>query len=83
MLTFLQFVLCGERMTRREQVLIAIAATAVTAAAMASETTKYTYDVRGRLIKVERSGTVNNNAVTNYAYDKADNRTLTNTTVPK
>lgn len=51
---------------------------------MASETTKYTYDVRGRLIKVERSGTANNNAVTNYAYDKADNRTLTNTTtVPK
>jgi hypothetical protein len=45
------------------------------AAASAGETIKYTYDARGRLVKVERSGTVNNNVSANYAYDKADNRT--------
>ncbi len=30
---------------------------------------------RGRLVQVAHSGTVNNNVVTNYAIDKADNRT--------
>jgi hypothetical protein len=50
------------------------------AAAYASETITYKYDARGRLIEVNRSGTVNNNVVTNYAYDKADNRTSKTTT---
>ena len=50
------------------------------AAAYAAETVTYTYDARGRLIAVNHSGTVNNNLVTNYSYDKADNRTLKNTT---
>jgi hypothetical protein len=36
------------------------------AAAYAAETITYTYDARGRLIKVSHSGTVNNNVVTNY-----------------
>jgi hypothetical protein len=49
-------------------------------AALASETITYRYDARGRLIKVERSGSVNNNVVTNYSYDKADNRTNKTTT---
>jgi hypothetical protein len=49
------------------------------AAAYAAETITYTYDARGRLIKVSHSGTVNNNVVTNYTYDKADNRNLKNT----
>ncbi len=40
----------------------------------------YTYDARGRLVKVSRGGTVNNNVVSNYTYDKADNRTNKNTT---
>jgi type II secretory pathway pseudopilin PulG len=44
------------------------------AAASATETITYTYDARGRLVQVSHSGTVNNNAVTNYTYDKADNR---------
>jgi type II secretory pathway pseudopilin PulG len=44
------------------------------AAASASETINYTYDARGRLVQASHSGTVNNNAVTNYSYDKADNR---------
>ena len=51
----------------------AIAAGAAGPAA-ASETIAYSYDARGRLIKVERSGSVNNGVVTNYAHDKADNR---------
>ncbi|PNQ76354.1 hypothetical protein BA950_07710 [Erythrobacter sp. SAORIC-644] len=35
----------------------------------------YTYDARGRLIKVESSGGPNDGVVSNYVYDKADNRT--------
>jgi hypothetical protein len=49
------------------------------AAAYAAETITYTYDARGRLVKVTHTGTVNNNVVTNYTYDKADNRNLKNT----
>ena len=49
-------------------------------AAIAAETIVYRYDARGRLVKVERSGTVNNNVVTNYTLDKADNRTVKTTT---
>jgi hypothetical protein len=43
--------------------------------AMATETVNYTYDARGRLIKVERSGTINNGVVANYTIDKTENRT--------
>lgn len=48
--------------------------------ALAAETIKYIYDARGRLIRVERTGTVNNNVTTNYTIDKADNRTNKTTT---
>jgi YD repeat-containing protein len=48
--------------------------------AFANETVNYGYDARGRLVQVSRSGTVNNNVVTNYAFDKADNRTSKTTT---
>jgi YD repeat-containing protein len=44
------------------------------AAARATETITYTYDAKGRLIKVERTGTVNNGVTTQYTHDKADNR---------
>jgi Tfp pilus assembly protein PilV len=50
------------------------------AAAYAAETITYTYDARGRLKQVAHSGSVNNNVVTNYVYDKADNRTNKTTT---
>jgi YD repeat-containing protein len=50
------------------------------AAAYAAETITYTYDARGRLVKVTHTGTVNNNVVTNYTYDKADNRNTKTTT---
>jgi hypothetical protein len=43
--------------------------------AWASETITYRYDAKGRLVKVERSGSVNNNVKAEYAHDKADNRT--------
>jgi len=40
-----------------------------------NETVNYSYDELGRLVKVESSGSVNNNVISNYAYDKAGNRT--------
>ena len=49
------------------------------AAAYASETITYQYDARGRLIQVSHTGSVNNNVVTNYTYDKADNRNVVTT----
>ncbi len=48
----------------------------------ASETVTYRYDARGRLVKVERSGTVNNNVSAEYKYDKGDNRTNVNVVSP-
>jgi YD repeat-containing protein len=56
----------------------ALAATA----AWAAETITYTYDARGRLVKVERTGTVNNNVKAEYTYDKAENRTNLKVTSP-
>ncbi|HEX6377212.1 MAG TPA: hypothetical protein VFZ91_15980 [Allosphingosinicella sp.] len=43
--------------------------------AFAAETITYTYDAKGRLVKVERSGTVNNGVKAEYSHDKANNRT--------
>ncbi len=50
------------------------------APAMAAETITYTYDARGRLVQVARTGTVNNGVTTSYQFDKADNRTVKTTT---
>jgi hypothetical protein len=50
------------------------------APANAAETQKYRYDAKGRVIKVERTGTVNNGVTTEYTHDKADNRTRLKTT---
>lgn len=55
-------------------------AVAVAAAAHAAETLTYSYDARGRLVRVQHNGSVNANVVTNYVIDKADNRTLRNVT---
>jgi len=46
--------------------------------AMASETITYTYDAKGRLVKVAHSGTVDNNVTASYTYDDADNRKTMN-----
>ena len=50
------------------------------APAHATETVTYTYDARGRLIKVEKSGDVNNGVKTEYEHDKASNRKKVKTT---
>jgi hypothetical protein len=42
--------------------------------ATSAETITYTYDAKGRLIRVVRSGSVNNNVTTDYTHDKANNR---------
>jgi len=59
---------------------LGLAAVAAVAAANASETQAYSYDARGRLVRVQHNGSVNANVVSNYSYDKADNRTLKNVT---
>ncbi len=46
----------------------------------ASETINYVYDAKGRLVQVTRSGTINNNIVANYSFDRADNRVNVNVT---
>ena len=46
----------------------------------ATETIAYSYDAKGRLVKVVRTGTVNNNVTVEYTHDKADNRTRLKTT---
>lgn len=56
-------------------------AMALGTSASAAETVTYTYDTRGRLIKVVHTGTVNNNNQTCYKLDKADNRTNVKATV--
>ena len=66
--------------TRAERLLIVLAIAAAPALAIASETITYTYDAKGRLVKVEHAGSVNNNLVANYTHDKANNRTNLNVT---
>jgi YD repeat-containing protein len=59
---------------------ISVGAAIVASIAMASETVTYTYDAKGRLVKVAHTGTVNNNVVSNYTFDDADNRKTMNVT---
>lgn len=47
---------------------------AVSVADAGTETINYQYDAKGRLVQVVHSGTVNNNVITNYSYDAANNR---------
>lgn len=49
-------------------------------AVQAAETQKYRYDSKGRLLKVERTGAINNGVTTEYTHDKAQNRTRLRTT---
>ena len=62
---------------RSSKIMTCAAAIAVSAVvpALATETVTYSYDARGRLVKVVRTGTVNNNVTVEYTHDKADNRT--------
>ena len=58
----------------------AVVALLIGALAFAAETITYTYDAKGRLIKVVHTGTVNNNLTTDYTHDKANNRKTVVTT---
>jgi hypothetical protein len=49
-------------------------------AAGAAEAIKYAYDAHGRVVKVERTGSVNNGVKVEYVHDKVDNRTQAKTT---
>lgn len=71
-------------MKRRSQLLViaAVAGAIAATAAWATENITYTYDARGRLTKVVRTGTVNNNVKSDYKYDKAENRTNVTVTSP-
>lgn len=60
--------------TRSVKAGVALLALLGTAPTIASETIAYSYDVFGRLVAVDRSGTINNNVQSAYSYDKADNR---------
>ncbi|HMG48237.1 MAG TPA: RHS repeat domain-containing protein [Allosphingosinicella sp.] len=62
--------------------MLALAIAVLAGAAIASETITYSYDARGRLVKVVRTGSVNNNVSATYSYDKADNRTNVNVVSP-
>jgi hypothetical protein len=59
---------------------IALSVASLAAPAQSAETITYSYDAKGRLVKVVRTGTVNNNVTVEYAHDKADNRTRVKTT---
>lgn len=52
------------------------------APAFAAETIRYTYDARGRLVSVVRSGGPAPATTTAYQFDKADNRTRKTVTTP-
>lgn len=57
-----------------------IVALALISGAFATETITCTYDAKGRLVRVVRTGTVNNNVTTEYTHDKANNRKTVVTT---
>jgi hypothetical protein len=62
--------------------LAATVVVAIPTLAYATETITYSYDARGRLVKVERSGSVNNGVKSEYSHDKANNRTNVTVTKP-
>jgi hypothetical protein len=57
------------------RLLVATSLLALATPARAGETIVYGYDSLGRLVRVERSGTVNSGVSARYSYDPADNRT--------
>lgn len=70
----------GVRKIAFRAVAMTVAAVNLATPAFAAETITYTYDAKGRLVKVVRTGTVNNNVTVEYTHDKADNRTRVKTT---
>ena len=58
----------------RKFILLATGVTMLSSAAFGTETIRYIYDAKGRLVRVERTGTVNNGVNTDYEHDRANNR---------
>ena len=58
-----------------------LAASTCAAPALAAQSIRYTYDARGRLTVVVRTG-ASAPATTRYVLDRADNRTRKTTTTP-
>ena len=67
-------------MSKTVRLLCALAGLGLAVPVHAAETITYTYDAKGRLVKVVRTGTVNNNVTVDYEHDKANNRTRLKTT---
>jgi hypothetical protein len=65
-----------------KKLLFALSAIGMAAVTYAAETITYTYDARGRLVRVAHNGSVNNNVSANYSYDKADSRIAVNVVSP-
>ena len=59
---------------RKSTIFVSVLLASVSVSAIAAETITYTYDAKGRLTKVVRTGTVNNNVQAQYTHDKANNR---------
>lgn len=59
---------------RRLITLAAMAALSAATPAFATETITYSYDAKGRVVQVARTGTVNNGVTAAYVHDDADNR---------
>jgi hypothetical protein len=64
----------------RKAILFGAGVSLLAGQSIAAETVTYSYDARGRLIQVARTGTVNNGVTTTHQYDKADNRVVKTTT---
>lgn len=60
--------------SRLRMIILAGAALFAVVPAASSETITYSYDARGRLVKVVHSGNVNDGNTACYTYDKGDNR---------
>lgn len=65
----------------KRSTLTALALALVSTAGLAAETVTHTYDSKGRLVKVVRTGTVNNNNQVCYKLDKVGNRVRKKATV--
>jgi hypothetical protein len=66
----------------RLTLLATLAIAAFPVPALANEMIAYRYDARGRLVKVERTGSPSGATNTNYEFDKVDNRTARTVAVP-
>lgn len=65
---------------RKLKIALLLALAGQSAVTLAAETITYSYDAKGRLVKVARAGSVNNGVQTTYGHDKANNRKTKTTT---